>query len=323
MVEVNKLQIGNHSHNYSWNEKWATVPDTQTAREGWAHHGIVTSKTGNIISFHQGEPKVVIFDQNGALIDSWDATVENAHGMTIVEEDQEYLWLADNLSGQVTKTTLDGQVVMQIAQPDTEIYRSGGKYAPTEVAVFEEKNGGDGQIIVTDGYGSSCIHYYDKNGNYEGSIDGTEGEGGRLATPHGIWIDTRKETTELYIGDRSNGQIQVYDLSGNFLRAFGTAPGANWLHSPSGFAGWDKYLIVAELRGSRVTILDENDELVAYVGENTGAFVFNEGWPNVPHETLIPGKFNSPHGIAADTAGNIFVAEWLIGGRINKLTRTS
>ena len=153
--------------------------------------------------------------------------------------------------------------------------------------------------------------------------DGSEGDGGRLATPHGIWVDTRKPVPELYIADRSNGQIQVYDLSGNFKRAFGTAPGANWLHSPSGFAGWNEYLIVAELRGSRVTILDENDELVAYVGENTGAFVFNEGWPNVPHETLIPGKFNSPHGITADVEGNIFVAEWLIGGRINKLERTT
>ncbi|MCH7801943.1 MAG: 6-bladed beta-propeller, partial [Chloroflexi bacterium] len=45
--------------------------------------------------------------------------------------------------------------------------------------------------------------------------------------------------------------------------------------------------------------------------------------PNVPHETLIEGKFNSPHGIASDGDGNIYVAEWLIGGRINKLTRLS
>ena len=72
-----------------------------------------------------------------------------------------------------------------------------------------------------------------------------------------------------------------------------------------------------------MTLLDIKDEPSVYLGENTGAFKFNEGWPNVPHETLIPGKFNSPHGIAADHEGNIFVAEWLIGGRINKLTRSS
>jgi hypothetical protein len=31
------------------------------------------------------------------------------------------------------------------------------------------------------------------------------------------------------------------------------------------------------------------------------------------------GKFNSPHGVAADTQGNIYVTEWIIGGRITKL----
>ena len=154
------------------------------------------------------------------------------------------------------------------------------------------------------------------------TIDGTEGEGGRFATPHGIWIDTRKQNHELYIADRSNGQIQVYSPQGRFLRAFGTGAGADWLHSPSGFAAWGEFLIVAELRGSRITLLDVDDEPVAYLGENTGAFKFNEGWPNVPHNTLVPGKFNSPHGIASDGDGNIFVAEWLIGGRINKLTRS-
>ena len=114
----------------------------------------------------------------------------------------------------------------------------------------------------------------------------------------------------------------MYSLDGQYIRHFGAAPGADWLHSPSGFTAWGEYLIVAELRGSRVTLLDANDEPAAYLGENTGAFKFNEGWPNVPHETLVPGKFNSPHGIASDNEGNIFVAEWLIGGRVNKLTRS-
>ena len=150
----------------------------------------------------------------------------------------------------------------------------------------------------------------------------SDGGGGAFATPHGVWIDNRRDNSELYIADRSNGQIQVYGLDGKFIRNFGSAPGADWLHSPSGFTAWGDYLIVAELRGSRVTILDSDDEPSAYLGENTGAFKFNEGWPNVPHETLVPGKFSSPHGIAADKDGNIFVAEWLIGGRVNKLTRS-
>ena len=317
------MQIGNHHHNYVWTEKWGSIPDTQSSREGWAHHGIVVSKTGKVFSFHEGDNTLITFDKNGTLIDSAETIVENAHGMTLVEENgEEFIWLADNLSGQVVKVDLSGKLVSSISMPDIEVYADGGKYSPTDVAVNEERNGGNGEIVITDGYGSSWIHFYDRDGNLQASIDGTDGDGGGFATPHGVWIDNRRDKSELYIADRSNGQIQVYGLDGKFIRHFGAAPGADWLHSPSGFAAWGEYLIVAELRGSRVTLLDSNDEPTVYLGENTGAFKFNEGWPNVPHETLVPGKFNSPHGIAADSEGNIFVAEWLIGRRVNKLTRS-
>ena len=313
------MLIGSGHHTYEWIEKWAKTPDSESARTGWAHHGIVVSETGRVITFHQGDPTVLVFNETGDLATWWDAPVQNAHGMTIVNEGgEEFLWLSDNLSGQVVKTTLDGRLVMSIERPDLEVYRE-GKYSPTGVAVYEERYGGNGDVWVTDGYGSSYVHHYDRDGKYMSSINGEEGEGGRFSTPHGILIDTRKLEPELYVADRSNGQIQVYGLDGGFRRAFGTGPGADWLHSPSGFALWDDKLVVAELRGSRVTILDEDDNPVCYLGENTGAFKMREGWPNVPHETLIPGKFNSPHGLAVDADGNIFVAEWLVGGRINKL----
>jgi DNA-binding beta-propeller fold protein YncE len=45
------------------------------------------------------------------------------------------------------------------------------------------------------------------------------------------------------------------------------------------------------------------------------------GWPNVPADRIVPGKFNSPHGLAVDRDGNLYVAEWLIGGRTVKLVR--
>ena len=34
---------------------------------------------------------------------------------------------------------------------------------------------------------------------------------------------------------------------------------------------------------------------------------------------LVEGRFNSPHGITSDGEGNIYVTEWLIGGRYTKL----
>ena len=54
-----------------------------------------------------------------------------------------------------------------------------------------------------------------------------------------------------------------------------------------------------------------------------------DGWPNnknkngefVPTTLLQPGKFNSPHGMAVDSQGNLLIAEWLIGGRFTKLDK--
>ncbi|MFU8780407.1 MAG: hypothetical protein ACNA71_05205 [Kiritimatiellia bacterium] len=40
-----------------------------------------------------------------------------------------------------------------------------------------------------------------------------------------------------------------------------------------------------------------------------------------PRPHLKPGYFNSPHGVAADPAGNIYVSEWLFGGRYICLKR--
>ena len=68
-------------------------------------------------------------------------------------------------------------------------------------------------------------------------------------------------------------------------------------------------------------MLDLDDNLVGYLGENSGAFKLMDNWPNVDHSLLELGKCSSPHGIAVDSTGSIYVAEWLVGGRINKLVK--
>ena len=77
---------------------------------------------------------------------------------------------------------------------------------------------------------------------------------------------------------------------------------------------------MAELR-ARLTVLDLNDNLVCYLATNE-VVCDVDGWPNgrdeegqfVRTSLLELGKFNSPHGIAIDANGNLYVAEWLIGG---------
>lgn len=73
---------------------------------------------------------------------------------------------------------------------------------------------------------------------------------------------------------------------------------------------------------ARVTRLDEHDRLIAHFGASAAAAA-RDGWPNArdPEGTLVrpaleAGRFHSPHTLAADLAGNLYVTEWLLGGRV-------
>jgi hypothetical protein len=93
-------------------------------------------------------------------------------------------------------------------------------------------------------------------------------------------------------------------------------------------ASHDGQLIVVEFLPPRLCILDSDDRLVAFIGEDAMA-PQRERWPNevtavgelTRPRLLAAGRFNSPHAVAVDRGGNIYVTEWLIGGRTIKLQR--
>ena len=310
------MQIGSGDHRYNWNDSWAKMPDTESARAGFSHTNIVVTQTGNVVTFHQGDPTVLTFDRDGNLLDSWDSGLTNAHDMVLVQEGgADLLWLVNNESAAVVKTTLDGQRLMSLNAPDLPVYRD-GTYAPTSISVDEERLGGNGDIWVADGYGESYVHRYDKSGAYVASINGKEGPAGAFNQPHGIFIDRRRSEPEIYIADRRNARVQVYDLEGRFKRAFGD----DHMITPSGFIAVGDHIVIVEHRGARLTVLDADDRLVCYLGENRGISEL-EGWPNISRDLHQIGKFNSPHGVAPDADGNLDVVEWLVGGRTVKLAK--
>ena len=335
------MRIGSGEQTYEWIENWAEVPETESARAGWAHHGVAVTGAGHVIMYHPAGSVMLMFDSRGSLLRSWEADFADAHGITLVKEgESEYLWIADNgrkrqasleyeysgppgrVSGQVVKIALSGEVVMRLAEPELPVYQE-GNYSPTSVAVYEESDGGNGDIWVADGYGQSYVHRYDGSGEYVKSINGEEGGVGAFSTPHAVFIDTRKAQPELYIADRSNHRVQVYDMEGNFKRAFGS----DFLTSPSAFVTQGDNMVIAELR-ARLAVVDLHDKLVGYLGDNQEVCDV-DGWPNNKDESgkivatrlLETGKFNSPHGLGVDRRGNLYVSEWLIGGRVTKLDK--
>ena len=284
------MQIGSGANTYEWQDSWAGIPDSESARAGWAHHGVAVTESGQVITYHPGDPTMMVFDGEGNLVRSWRVDLSDAHGITLVNEGgRELLWIADNgrkrqhtigyeytgggVRGQVLKMDLEGNVLASLQRPDLDVYRE-GTYSPTWVVANEERHGGNGDVWVADGYGQSYVHRYDKAGNYIASINGEEGGAGRFNCPHAIFIDRRGSHPELYVTDRANGRVQVYDLEGSYKRVFGS----DFLTTPSGIVAHGEMLVIAELR-ARLTVCGKNDEFVCYLGANEQ--VCNvEGWPN-------------------------------------------
>src|SRR5205809_1335832 len=103
---------------------------------------------------------------------------------------------------------------------------------PTDVAWDS-----DGNTYITDGYINSRVAKYDRNGDWVKSW-GSKGTGqGQFNTPHSIAVD---RNNNIYVGDRGNHRVQVFDTEGRFLRSMTIdvppAPGtrSTYGNTPSG-----------------------------------------------------------------------------------------
>jgi hypothetical protein len=302
---------------YKMIDNWATIPDTPSGCENGRTHGVCVTSTGNVIVFHQAQDGLLTFDPDGKLIsasggDRW----LGAHGLTrVVEDGAEYLWLTDQVSKEVAKVNLTGETVQTIAPPDHAAYADGGKYVPTWAAV----NPANGEIWVADGYGSSLVHRYDQSGEYLETIDGTEGAG-RFACPHGINFRQSTNGVELWIADRGNKRVVIYDGEGHYQRK------STLTHSPCGFDFLDNNVVIPELF-TGVKVLDVHSlELITELGASDiiGPDERPEGWPNLAGTDLLrPDFLNSPHGACFAPNGDIYCVEWIVGGRISRFVKST
>ncbi|HEV8535249.1 MAG TPA: hypothetical protein VGR87_05950 [Candidatus Limnocylindria bacterium] len=335
------MLVGSSPFQYEWIGDWARLPNSDEQLRAWPHHGLVVTRAGEILIFDPTQPRLLRFDGDGYLLGTSSLVeAQEAHGMTLVLEDTvERLWIAD--AGQrrtptnrykpppedsksvVLKVTLDGHTLQRLPRPPHPAY-VGGSYRPTGIAVSEGWFGGNGDVWVADGYGESYVHRFASDGTYLGSLSGEAGAG-RFKEPHAVYIDHRRDQPELYVADRANARIQVYDLEGRFRRVVGEGI----LSTPSFIASDGQRLFVIENRPPRLTVLDQADRLLVRLGEDPDA-PSRPGWPNafdangnVVRATTTQGKLNSPHALALDPNGNIYLTEWLIGGRFTQLRKTA
>jgi peptidylamidoglycolate lyase len=160
----------------------------------------------------------------------------------------------------------------------------------------------DGTFFVSDGYANTRIVKFDKDGKYLMTW-GMPGESGKETQPgymnnvHGIAVDP--QTRRVFVNDRNNGRVQVFDENGKYLDEWSYGGPLSNIHLfliPS-----DRNLWAADRNTERILKYDLN-----------GNFLYQFGTAG-----NFPGGFWGVHGMATDQEGNFYVAE-VYSGRAQK-----
>tara|TARA_B100001971_G_C18127946_1_gene503144 strand:+ start:42 stop:1016 length:975 start_codon:yes stop_codon:yes gene_type:complete len=276
---------------------WGNLP------EGWSFveaTAVALDSHDNVHVFNRGSHPMIVFDSSGNVIRTWgEGVFSNPHGVAIGPDDSVYC--VDNGDHVVRKFTPDGKLLMTIGVPGKPAPpMSGDPFStPTQVAI-DQRNG---DLFVSDGYQNARVHKYSPDGRHLLSWGESGTDEGHFSLPHNVTTD---KDGWVYVADRENQRIQVFDSNGKFEEQFGlnlARPGCVFVDYRSGeklvyvgefFAGFSSNSTGMRI-GPRVSILDAEGNALARLGDQT----FGDE----------PGRFLSPHGIAVDSRGDIYVAE--------------
>jgi len=304
--------LGTGEHQYECIHDWGELPAGHVYGNT---HGVAVDAQGEIHIKHtvgkgaKIDDAVVVFDADGTFVRSWGKEYKGgAHGLHLSKEGgEEFFYLCDTKRHEFAKTTLAGKELWRKWAPEPCTgYTMPDEFVPTNIAVAP-----GGNFYVSDGYGKSFIHEYDRDAKYLHSFGSKGKEAGQTSCPHGLMVDERGEKPILVVADRANNRLQNFTLDGQHI-GFVTE---NVLE-PCHFHTHGKLMLVPDLH-SRVTLLDENFKLVAQLGEGPGY----KGLRDKPRDHFIPGQFVAPHSAYFDHEGNIFVVEWVEVGRVTKLRK--
>ena len=148
-------------------------------------------------------------NESGKIINAWGANAFiMPHGLTV--DKQNNIWLTDVALHQIFKFSHDGKLLMKLGVAKVSGNDSLHFNLPTDIAVAD-----DGSFYVSDGYGNSRVVKFSSAGKYIKSWGTYGNKPGEFIIPHGIALD---KNNILYVADRENNRLQLFDTIGNFLK---------------------------------------------------------------------------------------------------------
>ena len=224
------------------------------------------------------EAPILKLDPSGSLLASWGSGMfDFPHGFDI--DDSGNVWTADQRGNRVMKWSAEGQLLLTIGERGTAGDPPQHLSEPTDVVIAT-----NGDIFITEGHsfsdGVNRVSKFSGDGSFLMSW-GTTGSGvGEFNVPHTIAIDSQNR---VFVGDRGNNRIQIFDQSGNFLdvwyqfgRPSGIVIGADdqiYVADSESWGtdnpGWKKGIRVGSARDGSVEYLIEDAEPTAI--EHSGA----------------------------------------------------
>jgi DNA-binding beta-propeller fold protein YncE len=270
-------------------------------------------------------PNILEFDPDGNLVNSWggpgggyDWPASN-HGLSIDHMDN--VWIGGNgpRDSHILKFSRDGQFLLQVGQAGQERNSlSMENFGRVAKISFDAANN---EAYVADGYGNKRVAVIDMNtgeikrfwGAY-GNEPSDENLGpydpdAPLAQQFRNPVHCAEPTNDglVYVCDRPNNRIQVFNRDGTFVNEVQVAP-----RTLGDGAVWDiafsrdpeqKYLYLADGKNMKVYIMDRQSlEVLTSFGDGGRQ----------------PGQFFAVHSIATDSDGNIYTTETYEGKRVQK-----
>lgn len=280
--------------------------------------GIGIDTNQNIVIFHRADREwpligfipntyiksktILILDkENGKIIDSWgDNLFIMPHGLVVDKENN--IWVTDVGLNQIFKFSHNGKLLMKLGEAKVSGNDSNHFNKPTDVAVSK-----DGSFYVSDGYGNSRIVKFSATGKYLFEWGKKGSQKGEFNIPHGITLD---EHGNVYVADRENNRIQIFDSLGRFLKqwtdnSFGNICSVAFGKGKSKLFAIDDFTFLKVThRGSDVFIFDSLGNVQTRFGRSG----------------LYDGSICWYHDIAIDNEENIYIGD-ILGNRIQKFKK--